>query len=244
MSFSVIYYVCIACPTVERTLEMVDRYVAHGAKAFQIDMPSKDPFSETDFVKEMMKNTLSEGVGYDTYMDGIREIRRRHPELELHVVVYNDVVDAIGVEKFIAFGKEISVRSFMIPGASLENFERIESEGIKIFRSIPHELPEARIQLAIAGGENSFISLRNKKPGEHDVPGYETWPKKFAYIRQRGVKGRVYSVFGIRTYEQLLEVRQTGGAGAIIGNVLMRLWDDEEKLWPLMESFQSLAETN
>ncbi len=40
-------------------------------------------------------------------MDGIREIRRRHPELELHVVVYNDVVDAIGVEKFIAFGKEI-----------------------------------------------------------------------------------------------------------------------------------------
>ena len=69
MSFSVIYYVCIACPTVERTLEMVDRYVAHGAKAFQIDMPSKDPFSETDFVKEMMKNTLSEGVGYDTYMD-------------------------------------------------------------------------------------------------------------------------------------------------------------------------------
>ena len=129
MSFSVIYYVCIACPTVERTLEMVDRYVAHGAKAFQIDMPSKDPFSETDFVKEMMKNTLSEGVGYDTYMDGIREIRRRHPELELHVVVYNDVVDAIGVEKFIAFGKEIGVRSFMIPGASLENFERIESEG-------------------------------------------------------------------------------------------------------------------
>ena len=45
MSFSVIYYVCIACPTVERTLEMVDRYVAHGAKAFQIDMPSKDPAS-------------------------------------------------------------------------------------------------------------------------------------------------------------------------------------------------------
>ncbi len=56
------------------------------------------------------------------------------------------------------------MRSFMIPGASLENFERIESEGIKIFRSIPHELPEARIQLAIAGGENSFISLRNKSP--------------------------------------------------------------------------------
>ncbi|MDD5953779.1 MAG: tryptophan synthase subunit alpha [Firmicutes bacterium] len=241
MEFDVIYYICIACPTIERTLEMVDQYVAHGARAFQIDMPSKDPFAETDFVKEMMKNSLMNGYDYDHYMDGIREIRRRHPGIDLHVVVYNDVVDAIGVDRFIAFGKEVQVRSFMIPGASTENFERIESGGIKVFRTIPHELPEDRILHAIAGGKDCFISLRNKKPGEVDVPGYETWPKKYAYIRSRGVQGDIYSVFGIKTKEQLLEVRETGGRGAIIGNVLMRLWDDEKKLWELMESFQSVA---
>ena len=78
------------------------KYVAHGAKAFQIDMPSKDPFSETDFVKELMKNSLIDDSSYDRYMDGIREIRRRHPQIDLHVVVYDDVVDSIGVEKFIA----------------------------------------------------------------------------------------------------------------------------------------------
>lgn len=242
MSFDVIYYICIACPTIERTLEMVDKYVAHGARAFQIDMPSKDPFSETEFVKEMMKKSLIDDSSYDRYMDGIREIRRRHPQIDLHVVVYDDVVDSIGVEKFIAFGKEISVASFMIPGVTLANFERIESEGIKIFRSITHELHEDRISLAIAGKEDCFIALRNKKPGEEDVPGYETWTKKYNYIRSRGVRGPAYSVFGLKTKEQVQEIRDAGGRGAIIGNVLMRLWDDEEKLWALMESFQSVAE--
>ena len=72
MGFTVVYYVCIACPTIERTIEMVDRYVAHGAKAFQIDMPSKDPFSETEFVKKMMKESLSANLTYDDYMNGIR----------------------------------------------------------------------------------------------------------------------------------------------------------------------------
>lgn len=47
MKFTPIYYVCIACPTITRTKEMVDKYVERGAKAFQIDMPSMDPFAET-----------------------------------------------------------------------------------------------------------------------------------------------------------------------------------------------------
>ena len=37
-------------------------------------------------------------------------------------------------------------------------------------------------------------------------------------------------------------VKETGARGAIIGNVLMRMWDDEEKCLALLEKFQSLAE--
>ena len=40
MGFKIMYYVTIACPTVEKTLEMIDQYVAHGVDSLQIDMPS------------------------------------------------------------------------------------------------------------------------------------------------------------------------------------------------------------
>ncbi len=242
MKFTPVYYVCIACPTVDKTLEMVDKYIDHGATAFQIDMPSKDPFAETEFVKSMMKGTLDSNPDYDHYMDAIREIRRRHPNLEIHIVVYDDVIDSIGLEKFCSFIKEINAASIMVPGITPEHREYAEKQGIQVFRTTTHEMHDEDIDLCAEGKEDSYISLRNKKPGEVDRPGYETWEKKYAYMRQRGVKGNIYSVFGIKSKEELAAIKKTGARGAIIGNVLMRLWDNEDKLWNLFADFQSLAE--
>lgn len=241
--FTPIYYVCIACPTVERTLEMVDRYAGHGAFAFQIDMPSKNPFAETEFVKSMMKAALSGSPDYGRYMDGIREILRRHPELELHIVVYNDVIDSIGLERFADFCRETGAASLMIPGASAENLLFLELEGFPVFRTVTHEMAEVRIRLAQAVGSGGIVSLRNRKPGEKDRPGLETFEKKYRYIvQERGVCAPVYAVYGIQTPEELAAVKRTGARGAIIGNALMRLWTDEEACLRLLDGFQALAE--
>lgn len=242
MKFTPIYYVCIACPTVDKTLEMVDRYIEHGATAFQIDMPSKDPFAETEFVKSMMKDTLDANPDYDHYMEAICQIREKHPSLEIHIVVYDDVMSSIGPEKFCAFIQKIGAASIMVPGITDAHRAYAEELGIHVFRSTTHEMSDAQIDFCAAAKEDAYICLRNKKPGEVDRPGYETWEKKYALMRERGVKGNIYSVFGIKDKETLAVVKNSGARGAIIGNVLMHLWNDEEKLWKLMGDFQSLAE--
>ncbi len=242
MKFTPIYYVCIACPTITRTKEMVDKYVERGAKAFQIDMPSMDPFAETEFVKKMMKESLKSGITYRDYMDGIRDIRAKHQDLEIHIVVYDDVITSIGLQEFCDFVEEVKAASIMVPGISTQHFIYAAGRGIKIFRSIIHEMPEELVLAATMAADDDYICLRNRKPGEEDKPGYDTWEKKYRYIRDRGVKGNCYSVFGIKTKDELAKVKEAGGRGAIIGNVLMHLWDDEESLWSLFEEFQSLAE--
>ena len=242
MSFTPIYYVCIAYPTIDKTQEMVDKYVKKGATAFQIDMPSMDPFAETEFVKKMMKESLESGITYADYMEGIRGIRAKHPELEIHIVVYDDVITSIGLKEFCDFVEEVNAASIMVPGISTQHFIYASGRGIKIFRSIIHELPEEFVLAGTMASEDDYICLRNRKPGEEDKPGYDTWEKKYRYIRSRGVKGNCYSVFGIKTREELARVKEAGGRGAIIGNVLMHMWDDEESLWKLLGEFQSLAE--
>ncbi len=245
MSFNVIYYINIACPTIEKSLEMVDKYVAHGAKSLQIDLPSKNPYEETPMVKKMMLDSLSRNDNYETYMDAVREIRRRHPDLELHVVVYTDVVDSIGIDKFIAFGKEIGVASFMIPFNRREIWETIERAGIPFMRVVLNELPDHEIAEAVEEcelGMPTIVSLRNRKPGEKDKPGCETWAGRYNYARKAGITAPIVSVFGIKTKETLQEVKDSGADGAIIGNVLMNLWNDEAQLWPLFDQFQSLYE--
>ncbi|MEG0913978.1 MAG: tryptophan synthase subunit alpha, partial [Oscillospiraceae bacterium] len=152
MNFNPIYYICVACPTISKTLEMVDKYVAHGAKSFQIDMPSKDPYAETEFVKTLMKNTLNDGSSYDDYMGAIREIRRRHTNIELHVVVYHDVVETIGLKQFVDFGKEINVASFMIPNNTQETADYIEANGIIDMKIIVHAMPANELEACISAG--------------------------------------------------------------------------------------------
>ena len=137
MKFTPIYYVCIACPTVEKTIEMVDKYVAHGATAFQIDMPSKNPFAETEFVKGMMKDSLSAEPDYSHYMDGFRKIREHHPKLELHIVVYDDVIDSIGTKEFCDFVQEVHAASILVPEITDEHREYAEKRGIQVFRMTP-----------------------------------------------------------------------------------------------------------
>ena len=191
MSFTPVYYVCIACPTIEKTQEMVKKYVQYGAKAFQIDMPSMDPFAETAFVKKMMKESLESGITYNDYMEGIREIRKQFPDLLIHIVVYDDVITSIGLEKFCDFIEEINATTIMVPGISMIHYVYCKGRGIKVFGSITHQLEEENVLAWQYANDDDYVALRNKKPGEFTVPGKETWKQKYDYIRSRGVKGMV-----------------------------------------------------
>lgn len=245
MHFNVIYYINIACPSIEKSLTMVDRYIAHGAKALQIDLPSKNPFEETPLIKKMMLDSIKENDDYTLYMDAVREIRRRHPSLELHIVVYTDVVDSIGLAPFVDFCKQVRAASIMIPFNRREIWEYIEQQGMADMKVILNALPDDEIAAAVETcqkGYPSIVSLRNRKPGETDRPGCDTWAARYQYARNTGITAPIVSVYGIKTKQALQEVKDSGADGAIIGNVLMNLWDDEDALWALFDQFQSLYE--
>ena len=88
MKFSPVYYIINGWPTVDKTIEMTDRYVEHGVNAIQICMPSKNPWGESKFIQDRMKHALDTyGHDYTVFMDCIREVRRRHPDLEFHQVL-------------------------------------------------------------------------------------------------------------------------------------------------------------
>ena len=87
MKFSPAFYIINGWPSVEKTIEMVDKYVDHGVNAIQICMPSSNPYGESKFIQERMKHAIDQyGLNYDIFMDCIREIRKRHPKIEFHQV--------------------------------------------------------------------------------------------------------------------------------------------------------------
>ena len=116
MKFRPVYYMISGWPSLEKTREMVRRYVEHGVTALQFDMPGADPSRESAFIQQGMRHARAlYGEDYDVFMDALRGIRCEFPELEIHLVVYPDVVERIGLERFGDFCQEIGIYS-VLPG--------------------------------------------------------------------------------------------------------------------------------
>jgi len=242
MKFYPVYYFTIACPTVEKTMEMIDKYVEKcHIRGVQIDMPSSDPYGETDMVKRRMAEALEQGGGYDGYMDVFRKVRAKHPELEIHVVVYPDVVDAIGIEKFTDFCKEIN--AFTVRIAGTETFEDynnyMDSHGLVTSDCINYAMPDEDVERC--RNTKGIIHMRTRRKTEAPNRGLETWEQRIKYVRERGVSARIFATADMKTADDLIVAREAGADGVYVGNVVMNLWNNEEQLWKLLAEMEATA---
>lgn len=241
MKFSPVYYIINGWPTVDKTIEMTDRYVEHGVNAIQICMPSKNPWGESKFIQDRMKHALDTyGHDYTVFMDCIREVRRRHPDLEFHQVLYNDVAESIGLDKFADFCLEVVTYTVMVDNNDTADF--LNKRGVRTTDFLMYDMPEEMVQRAIR--TKNLVMLRSNNRYEDTPPrdGMSTWAQRISWLRQRGVEGPIYAVSGISTKEQLAEVKAAGADGAYIGTALMQLWENETALWAKLDEFKSLTE--
>ncbi len=241
MSFTPIYYISSACPTVERSFEMAESYIEKGASAIQMDMPSRFPVYETEFISACMKNALEMYGGYDVYIDMFGKLKERHPEVMLHLVVYPDVVESVGRERFISLCRSLPAASVMIAGGDDELSDCLRASGVTVIGRIDRNLGEQNLAQVARLSEGDICNFNYKKHREVTPHGCISYADKIAYIRNAGVKCKIYAVEGIADKEMMDEVKHAGADGALVGNVLMRLWDSPDELWRLFDLFQSCA---
>ena len=244
MSFKIMYYINLCCPTVEDSLKKIDEYVKHGATRLQIDMPSGDPWGETDFIKQKMKEALEKEADYGYYMGLLRGVRNKYPEIDLSIVVYPDVYNAIGLEKYLEFLKEINATNNIMCGDDEAVKKEMRAKGVTYIEHVSYGDPEYDLERLQEQNlpEEQIVTMRTKRRVEHLNRRYDTWEKRCSLFHSYGIPSKLYAVADIQTKEDMLERKEAGLDGAIVGNVLMRLWNDEEKLWALFNEFQSCAE--
>lgn len=240
MKFRPVFYIISGWPSIEKTKEMVDKYIEHGVCALQFDMPSKDPSRESEFIQERMHHArMLYGNGYEVYMEALKEIRERHPSLEIHLVLYPDVIETIGLEKFTEFCLEIGVYSVLAMDPEIMKY--LNQKGISTATFIGYDTSDQAIELA-KSGDNQIVFVSNKNGRTKPREGLVTWSERISYIRKAGVTAPVFGVTGISTAEELAEVREAGADGAYIGTIMMKLWENETELWKKLDAFQEIAE--
>lgn len=242
MSFCPIYYVSLCTPTIDRTLGMIDKYAAHGARSIQLDMPAENPIYESLLVKSYMKTALSIYDGYEPYMIAIAAIGQKHPGLKIHLVVYPEVIQAIGAKEFLCFAKANRLESVMVAGGDPKTIDFLKQSGIAVIARISRDLDDESLRQARQASPDSYFNFNYKRHREIEPHGLKSFAERVSYIRAFGVKARILAVEGIADGEMMAEVKAAGCDGALLGNALMSLWDDEDKLWKAFDEFQCFEE--
>ena len=239
--FQPIYYVTGSLGSVEKSVQMMEQYMLHGARAFQVDMPSQNPVYETDLIKQAMQDALKRYDGYEPYMDSFCALRQRHPEAVLHCVLYPDVIRAIGMERLTGFVKEAGVSTVMVAGGDAETLALLAGHHIATIGRIDKNLLDDQLKKISLESPDRYYNFNYKHHREQAPHGCETFQQKIAYIRNTGVCATILAVEGVKHGDMMSEVKQAGTDGALVGNALMNLWNDETALWELFEQFQAFA---
>lgn len=238
--FRPVYYMITGWPSMEKTREMVRRYVDHGVTALQFDMPAADPSREAQFIQDGMRHVRAKyGEDYQVFMDALLDIRREFPSLEIHLVVYPDVVDTIGLEQFGDFC--VKLGTYSVLAGDKEKMAYLNTRGIATAAFIGYDTSDAAIALA-KENDRQIVFVSNANGRTQPREGLVTWEERIGYIRAAGVAAPIFGVTGIKTPEELERVKRAGADGAYIGSIMMQLWNSEPELWKLLDAFQAAAE--
>ncbi|QTQ12982.1 tryptophan synthase subunit alpha [Treponema parvum] len=240
-AFHLVYYINVGCPSIEYSLDKAEKYLLYGVKALQFDLPSRNPYRETQFIKDKMKYAYKKYGNYDVFLEALTRFRNKHTDFEMQMVSYEDVLLTIGTTKYIEFCKKNNIKTCRISGDGIIETARLDmnAAGIDTLMFIDFDLPQKEIDLAVKTGRG--VMLRNIRQGMKSRKGLVSWNDRIKFIKKEGVSAPIYATAGIANGKALIEAKEAGANGAFVGSCLMNLWEDEKKMLELLNDLEKAA---
>ena len=238
MAFELVCYLNFGYPTISDGIRDAELYISNGCKALQLDIPSRDPYLEHDFIKERMKSCLETEHDYEKYFEGIREIHRRYPDVALYFMLYENTVKELGVKRIADFCREVGIHYTSYVGNSSEIKHQLEKAGLGICCYVQYHLPDDEVKFAMSSTGPVLYQAKSVGKTGH---GCRTFSDGVRYLRNAGLEMSIYASVGIKTADDLRMVRKSGADGAFVGSVLMNALEDKTRFAEVMQSFSEAA---
>ena len=84
--------IMIGDPDIDTTFELLDIAVEVGVDVFEIGIPIKDPYLDSDTMRDSMRRAIEYAPDYDFYLEALIELRNRYPEVIFEIMIYHETV--------------------------------------------------------------------------------------------------------------------------------------------------------
>lgn len=234
---NLICYLSNGYPTIEDSIEIANSYVKAGCDTIEIDFPSHNPFLESEYISNRMAEALKNCDDYEKYMEGMIRVKKQLPNTSFILMVYENTVEEIGVDKFIAFCLENDYRDIILVGlknAVIKN--KIIENGLRVSCYVQFQMDEVEVEYALKS--NGFTYLQAVAAPNQATKEYPTLKSCIEYLRKRGLKNPIYCGVGVHAPKDAAMVKQAGGDGVFIGSTILKLHDDKPALMQKIREFK------
>lgn len=233
----VILYLSNGYPNLESSYQTAIEYAEAGCKIIEIDFPSRDPYLEGEYIADRMQQALRVCDDYEKYMETIVAIKKRLPDIQFLLLAYENTVEEIGVEKFIAFCKENRLEDILLVGlkdAVIKN--KIIASGLKVSCYVQYQMLQEEIDSALES--NGFVYMQ-AKPGDEINPQYKTLKDCIRHLRECGIERPIYCGVGIHTPEDVKMAKEAGADAAFVGSTILKLHDNVPLMKETIRAFKA-----
>lgn len=242
--FRLIYYINMGVPDIRYSLSKAELYLSRGVKALQFDLPSRNPYRETSFIRGRMEYAYGKYGNYKCFLEELTSFRGKHPDFEMQMVSYEDVFLTIGTDSYIGFCKKNHIRTCRISGdgAAFELARKdMNAGGIDTLAFIDYNMPQEQIELA--KNTRRAVMLRNIREGMEPREHRISWKERIDFLRENGIEAPIYATAGMLCGKDLIEAKEAGADGAYVGSCLIKLWENESEMLRLLEDFEMAAKS-
>jgi tryptophan synthase alpha chain len=224
-----ICYLSNGYPTIESCIRVADEYVEAGCDIIEVDFPSADPFLEGEYIAGRMKEALKNCCDYEKYMDGIRQMKSNHPNTQFLIVIYEETIVNIGVERFIQFCLQNQIRDIIYVGGNNEVVkDNLVESGIRISCYVQFHMLEEEITAALSA--NGFVYMQAKPTHNNINPKFPTLKSCIEELKRRGISGEIYAGVGIYTTDDIQMAKNSGADAVFVGSTILKLQSDIPKM--------------
>ena len=222
-------FVMLGDPSADDAVEIISTLIDAGADALELGVPFSDPVADGPTIQKAHLRALDGGATVDSCLDQIREIRRRHPDTPIGMLVYANVPYVRGLEKFYAELHEAGADAVLVPDAPVREgapfVEAATAVGIDpVFIAPAQARPEVLEGVAAHSRGYIYAISRDGVTGTEHESQTTGLSDVVTNITSYGGPP-VLLGFGISTPQHVADAIAAGASGAITGSAIAKIID-------------------
>ena len=222
-------FVMLGDPSADDAVEIISTLIDAGADALELGVPFSDPVADGPTIQKAHLRALDGGATVDSCMEQIREIRRRHPDTPIGMLVYANVPYVRGLEKFYTELHEAGADAVLVPDAPVREgapfVEAATAVGIDpVFIAPAQARPEVLEGVAAHSRGYIYAISRDGVTGTEHESQTTGLSDVVSNITSYGGPP-VLLGFGISTPQHVADAIAAGASGAITGSAIAKIID-------------------